>query len=706
MRLFIAEKPSLAAAIAAQLPGVASKTRTHIQVGNDVVTWCVGHILEQCMPEDYDPNLKKWSAESLPIEPSEWKLKIKDGMEGQVKAIKDLLKQADIVVNAGDPDREGQLLVDEVLQYLGNRKKVLRVLVNDYNEAPVKKALADLRDNTEQQYYGWFDSALARSRFDWLFGLNLTRAYTIAAQKKGYQGVLSVGRVQTPTLGLVVARDLAIEKFKSIPFYTLTATLQHANGTFSGNWRIKAEQRGLDDAGRLIDPAVAQAIATRLTGKAATITKYKKAPATETAPLPFSLSTLQMAANDKHGYSAQQVLDACQELYETHKLTTYPRTDCNYLSAAQHANAPDVIAAITSNRPDLAAVAKKADTGRKSPAFNDAKVTAHHAIVPTTRTLDLSALAEPRAKGVTAEMLRNIYDMIVRSYLAQFFPPCEFLKTEIEATVDGEIFTAKGKTPVAPGWREIYAPPEADKDPAGDDEDDEKQPLPAMQQGDSANCTKCSVNNRKTTPPARFTEKTLLAAMLDIHKYVEDPAAKARLKEGQGIGTEATRAGIIEELKKRGFIGPLKAGSKQLVSSPTARGLIAALPNNAKNPALTGICEQALDLVEAGKLTSTEFIARNMQLIRKLVQDAATIDLNVPVAASFPCPKCKTGTLRLRKGSKGAFWSCTNWNADPKCDATFDDARGKPNTNPRPAGAGLKRSIGGKKKIAFGKPQP
>ncbi|TFJ95897.1 adenylosuccinate lyase [Platysternon megacephalum] len=682
MRLFIAEKPSLAAAIAAQLPGTATKTRTHIEVGNDIVTWCVGHILEQFMPEDYDASLKQWRAESLPIAPAQWKLKIKDGMQGQVKAIGDLLKKADAVVNAGDPDREGQLLVDEVLLYLGNRKPVQRVLVSDYNEAPVKKALASIKSNNDPQFRGWYESALARSRFDWLFGLNLTRAYTLAARRIGYEGVLSVGRVQTPTLGLVVGRDLAIENFKPIPFYTLTATVQHANGTFAANWRAKPGQTGLDDEGRLIDAATAQALATRLTGKSARIEKYEKKPANENAPLPFSLSSLQMAANDRYGLTAQQVLDICQALYETHKLTTYPRTDCNYLSEAQHADAATIIGVVTANLPELATVAKKADTSRKSPAFNDSKVTAHHAIVPTSRRMDAASLNDNE---------RKVYDMVVRTYLAQFFPPSQFLKTDIEVAIDGEKFTAKGKTPVSAGWREIYAQPEPEGEDA-DSEDDDKQALPAMNQGDAAQCKQCVANNRKTTPPQRFTEKLLLAAMVDIHKYVDDPAAKARLKEGQGIGTEATRAGIIEELKKRGFIGQLKAGSKQIVSTPAGRGLIAALPAHAKNPALTGICEQALDMVAAGRLSGDDFIARNMQLITKLVTDASSATLNVPVAPTFPCPDCKTGQLKKRNGKNGAFWSCSNWNAEPKCSAAYDDFRGKPNFNPKPKGGFAKKA--------------
>jgi DNA topoisomerase-3 len=667
-RLFIAEKPSLASAIAENLPGQAKKERTHITVGNDIVTWCVGHILEQAMPEDYEERYKRWAFDDLPIVPQQWKLLPKENCKAQLSAIKSLLQGCDVVVNAGDPDREGQLLVDEVLRFLGNRKPVKRILINDYNAEKVRQALANIQDNAEQQFKGWYESALTRSRFDWLFGLNLSRAYTLRAREIGYDGVLSVGRVQTPTLGLVVARDLAIENFKSVLFYTLTARLKHASGEFSANWRAQANQEGLDESGRLTAAAIAQALAAKIGGKLGKITKYEKTPKNEGAPLPFSLSTLQMAANDKYGYSAQAVLDACQALYEKHKLTSYPRTDCNYLSAEHHTDAPNVLAAIVANRADLAQFAAQADLKLKSAAFNDEKVTAHHAIIPTVGRANVSALSDTE---------RNIYDMIVRAWLAQFFPPCQFLQTGIEVSIEGETFAANGKTPVSPGWREIYAPPaaaESEKD--DDDVEDAKQTFPAMQQGDDAQCLKCDINNRKTSPPPRFTEKLLLAAMLDIHKYVTDPAAKKRLKEGQGIGTEATRAGIIEELKRRNFIEPK---GKQIISTPAGRGLIAALPQHAKDPALTGICEQALDLVELGKLPGVDFINRNVALIERLVSDARTASLNVPVAQAVACPSCKTGRLRRLKGKNGFFWGCSNYKADLKCSASFHDARGKPN---------------------------
>lgn len=675
IRLFIAEKPSLAQAIAEQLSHTAEKQKTHWILGNDIVTWCFGHILEQAMPENYNTQYATWRAEDLPIVPEQWKLLPKESCKAQLAAIKSLLTKADVVIHAGDPDREGQLLVDEVLLFLGNRKPVKRLLINDYNGTKVRQALAAIHNNHDAQFQGWYESALARSRFDWLFGINLSRAYTLAARKIHYEGVISIGRVQTPTLALVVERDLAIDNFKSKPFYTLKAKLKHEKGEFVARWKVKPEQPGLDEEGRLIDIAIAEHLAKGLINKPGHIYKYEKLTKNEQAPLLFSLSGLIKAANNKYGYSAQEVLDICQALYETHRLTTYPRTDCEYVSEAQHQEAPGVLAAIKANRPDLVQLASKADSNRKSPAFNDNKVTAHHAIVPTVRKASLSALTDKQL---------NIYDMVVRAYLAQFFPPHQYLQTTVEAQVENEIFSARGKTPVSPGWREIYSPVEDEDKKPEDNEQDNKQTIPLMKKGDSTHCLDCLVEHRKTTPPARFTEGTLQDAMKDIHKFVTHPEAEKRLREGQGIGTEATRPGIIEELKKRGFLQAEKAGSKKIISTSTARALILALPKHTKDPALTAICEQALEMVATQKLSAAEFIRRNVVLITKLCQEAATSSLGLPVAPQIPCPTCKSGYLKRRSSTNGHFWSCTNWNAEPTCSATFKDERGKPQLMPSP----------------------
>lgn len=672
MRLFIAEKPSLGQAIAEQLSGKISREKTHITVGSDVVTWCFGHILIQAMPENYNLEWKQWSTMHLPLVPPEWKLLPKEDCRAQLTAIKNLIKQADIIVHAGDPDREGQLLVDEVLHYLGNKKTVKRILINDYNGDKVKQALATLKDNTEPQFKGWYESGLARARFDWLFGLNLTRAYTLAARRVGYDGVLSVGRVQTPTLALVVSRDLAIENFISIPFYTVTAQVNHPNGEFQATWQPKSEQPGLDEANRLIDINIANKLSESLSGKNGQIIQYEKVPKKEVAPNLFSLSGLIKAANNRFGYSAQSVLDTCQSLYETHKLTTYPRTDCEYVSLAQHTEAPEILATIAKNRNDLAALISKADPTIKSAVFNDTKVTAHHAIVPTHRVVNISALSQ---------MEQNIYEMIVRCYVAQFFPPYQYLQTIIKTEINGEIFFTKGKTPTASGWHEVYTKPE-EEEKLKEETQEVEQNLPVMQTGDTVACRHCHVNHRKTTPPSRFTEGTLQDAMKDIHRFVTDPEVKKRLREGQGIGTEATRPGIIEELKKRNFIAAERKGSKKIMSTENGRALISALPLPAKDPALTAICEQALELVHKGTLNGADFLARNMNLISRLVKEAETTQLNISSITQVACQKCNTGKLRRMKGKNGFFWSCSNYRSETeKCVVTYPDKAGKPDFN-------------------------
>ena len=638
-RVFIAEKPSLAQAIAIQLPGKFKRHGTFIQVGNDYVTWCVGHLFEQCEPEDYDAKYKQWRADTLPIVPDSWKLKLRSGMQKQFKAIEELVKKSDVIVNAGDPDEEGQLLVDEVLSFIKTYKPVKRVLINDYNESKVKQALANLHDNTEPQFRGWYAWALARSRFDWLFGLNLTRAYTVAAKRAGHNGVVSVGRVQTPTLALVVQRDLLIENFKPVPFYVVEAKLDHSKGTFIAKWVPTAEQQGLDDSKRLIEEPIARMICAKVNGKQANITKYERTPKQENAPLLFSLSTLVKTANSKYGYGAQEVLDICQSLYEVHKLTTYPRSDCEYLNNVAHGEARQILAAVVLNRPDLAILVNKTDLKRKSAAFNDNKVTAHHAIIPTVRQANITSLSEKE---------RNIYDLIVRSYLAQFFAPYEFLKTTIEVVIEDERFIATGRTPLSLGWHEIYKPIIEEN---STEEENAAQTFPAVTQGDKAICSECAILSRKTTPPSRFTEGSLVEAMQDIHKYVTNPEAKKRLKEGEGIGTSATRSAIIETLKTRKFIKPERAGSKKIISTPAGRALIASVSVTAKDPAFTAVCEQALNAIAAGKLDLDEFLKRNVLLVQNLVKEVEKIKLNFPAST-----QSETKHSNQKNGKKRKFF--------------------------------------------------
>ncbi|MDH0073194.1 DNA topoisomerase 3 [Stenotrophomonas maltophilia] len=691
MDLVIAEKPSLAEAIADVLPGRAEKHRTHIQMSDGtVLIWAFGHMLEQCMPEDYDPRYKSWRMEDLPIVPVQWKVQPVAKNASQLSAIKGFLKTATRVIHAGDPDSEGQLIVDEILAHLGNKVPVARILVSDYNSAKVKDALANMLPNTHPLYRGWSAWALCRSRLDWLLGINLSRAYTAAAKAAGHDLVLTVGRVQSPTLALIVARDLAIENFKSIPFFNLIANVSASGITFAAHWRPREDQPGLDQDGRLIDPTVAQALQARLVGQPATVVDFTAKGGVRHAPLPYYLDTLQMAANDRFGYTAKRTLDIAQSLYETHKLTTYPRSDCPYLSTAQLAETQPRLKAVASVLPGLAAAVAAADVTRVGPAFNDAKQaeSSHHGIVPTINERGLTAAALDEAE-------RNIYELIASNFVAQFYPPESFEQSAAVINIGGERFAATGKRVTAPGWTAVFQEPadaaeEADVASSGDG----KQPLPAMAPGAILTTESVQALSRKTSPPPRFTEKLLLKAMANVHLYVTHPQAKARLKEGQGIGTPATRANIIEELKspKRGY---LVVKGKQLISAPEARAFIAALPSVATDAGFTGLTEQTLDSVASGAMQPEVFIAKTVELVTTLVRNAQQAPLNLPPPVRHPCPKCKSGTLRKRRGSNGMFWSCSEY--ENGCTATFDDFRGKPRTTPGASKARKSTSSSAKK---------
>jgi DNA topoisomerase-3 len=658
MRLFIAEKPSMGKEIAKNLggkmvsQGPAGKPPTHIEVGSDVVTWCFGHLLEMAPPEHYSEAFKKWSFDTLPIEPKAFELLPKSNAKGQISAIKTLLKKATTVVNAGDPDREGQLLVDELLEHLGNTKPVQRIILQALDEASVKQALSNLQPNTAPQFVGWKNAAMGRQRSDWFWGMNLTRAHTLLSSAKG---VTSIGRVQTPTLGLVVARDLAIENFRSKDFYGVSASIEGASPVFSAKWK-PSDSVSVDESGRLLDRSIAQTVCDKVQGQTAFVASFEAVDKKQSAPLPYSLSSLQLAASKKLGLGAQKVLDIAQVLYEQ-KLTSYPRTDCPYLPESQHSGAEQIAKCL----PEMySALVKGANFSIKSGAWNDSKVTAHHGIIPTGQKANLS--------GDEAAL----YDMIVLAYLAQFYPPFVYKQTTIALEIAGEKFTASGKAPINQGWKVVFGSDETE-------EGEDKQTLPVLTPGQSLLCKSAEVEAKKTTPPLRFTEGTLIQAMTNVHQSVEDPEIKKRLKETAGIGTEATRAGIIETLKKRGFIETPTSGKDKgkLVSTPTARELIAKLPDSLKSAGVTGLFEQALESVAKGETSLDVFMEKQTAFVKKYVELAKQgAPASKPSAPPVPCPACNKGRLRLLTGSKGPFWGCSGFKEG--CKTTFPDLDGAP----------------------------
>ena len=449
LKLYIAEKPSLARAIVEVLPKPHKKNNGYIEAGNgDVVTWCIGHLLEQAPPEDYDVKYKKWLVEHLPIIPTQWQLKPKAQTRKQLTVIKRLIKQAKTLVNAGDADREGQILVDEAISYCGASKSkidnALRCLISDMNFAAVKKSVNNLKPNKD--YLPLAVSALARARADWLYGLNMTRLCTLQGQKSGYQGVLSIGRVQTPILGLVVNRDLEIEHFVSKPFYEVIADITTTQGEkYQGKWQpSKACEPYMDEENRVISKKLALTVISRINNQPGTITKVTQHKKQQAAPLPFSLSSLQIAAANAFGMNAKQVLDTCQQLYEKHKLITYPRSDCQYLPTEHLNDVPAVTHAISQMSDKLATMLEHADLTKKSRAWNNQKVSAHHAIIPTPKQANVNALSGNEMK---------VYQLIARQYLMQFYPAAVYAEAKLVFDIAGGMFIAKGRQLVSPGWK-------------------------------------------------------------------------------------------------------------------------------------------------------------------------------------------------------------------------------------------------------------
>jgi len=578
-RLFIAEKPSLGRAIAAALPGPLRKRDGYIEASSgDIVTWCFGHLLEQVEPHAYEAKYKRWDLADLPIMPSQWHLAARKDAKKQLATIVKLLKSATNVVHAGDPDREGQLLVDEVLGHCGlseaQRNRAGRLLINDLNLEAVKKALASMRSNAEFQALS--SSALARSRADWLYGINMTRAFTLLAQRKGHQGVLSVGRVQTPVLGLVARRDTEIANFVSKPFYQVIACIPHEGSDIRATWQpSEACARFQDSEGRVVHKPLADNVAGRIKGQSAQLLTVEHKQSKQAAPLPFSLSALQIEAAKQFGLSAAAVLTSAQALYEKHKAITYPRSDCRYLPSEHHKEASAIVQVIVANAPTLQEHTTQLDTQRQSKAWNDTKVGAHHAIIPTPHNVGQGALSKNEAK---------LYELIARQYLMQFAEPALFANACLEFEIGGGKFVAKGQTLLEDGWKTLQPTKKSKKT---------KKPdyLPRIKVGTALKCRRGQVVTKKTEAPKAFTDATLLQAMTGIGRFVADTKLRKILKETDGLGTEATRASILEGLFRRKL---LARKGKSIYATATGQSLVRALPKAATTPDMTAEWEQRL----------------------------------------------------------------------------------------------------------------
>ncbi|MFT4634768.1 MAG: DNA topoisomerase-3, partial [Chitinophagales bacterium] len=589
----------------------------YIKAANgDVVTWCIGHLLEQAEPEAYNADYKKWAVEHLPIIPTEWKLVVKPQTRKQFTVVKKLIKQADVLVNMGDPDRVGQILIDEVINHCGvskaRKSEVLRCLVSDLNPVAVTKSLNNLRKNTD--FIPLATSALARARADWLYGINMTRLCTLQGRQFGYNGVLSVGRVQTPVLGLVVHRDTEIGNFVSKPFYEVLCDLITLQGeVYQAKWQPSSEYEShMDEDNRVLSKAVAQKIVAKVqngTGKVVNTRQNKKATP---PPLPYSLSTLQIDAAKRFGMSAQTVLDTCQNLYERHKLITYPRSDCRYLPREHLNDVNQVTNAIKNACTKLSKAVEGADLNLKSKAWNDSKVSAHHAIIPTAQSVDLSRLSSAES---------NVYQLVARQYLIQFYLPFEFMDKQIDTEVSGELFVAKQKEVVSQGWKILFPT----KPNAQDKSEYSSVNFPVVKIGDEVRSQQVAIKEKNTTPPKYFTDATLLSAMTGIARYVTDPSIKKVLRDTDGLGTEATRAGIIELLFKRQFL--VRKG-KDILASKVGIQFICSLPERMTTPDMTAHWESQLESISQKEIRYLDFMGPIKNNLGVLVDEVKAVSFN------------------------------------------------------------------------------
>ncbi|AJQ93420.1 DNA topoisomerase III [Gynuella sunshinyii] len=618
MRLIIAEKPSLGRAIAAVLPRPHSKGEGFVRAANgDVVSWCIGHLLEQAEPEAYSPAYKQWSLETLPIVPEQWQLTPKAQTRQQLSVLRKLVKEADQLVHAGDPDREGQLLVDEVIAYLkvpaGKRNSMLRLLISDLNPQAVSRALAQLKPN--QDFMPLSVSALARSRADWLYGINLTRACTVKGQQGGLKSVLSVGRVQTPVLGLVVRRDEEIDAFVSRPYYEVRAAIHLTPADplcFYAKWQpSEACSAHQDEEGRVLNPKLAHNVAARILHQPALVETVERKQKQQAAPLPYNLSTLQIDAAKAFGLTAKQVLDGCQNLYEKYQLITYPRSDCRYLPDEHFDRRQQVVKAVGCHDQNLAGVIAGADLNLRSKAWNDSKVEAHHAIVPTEKTSAVNQLN-------TAE--KQLYGMIARQYLLQFYPPYKYADTRVSLIIAGGCFIATERETIQPGWKQAMprssTPSKQDQEPA--------RKLPALEKGQQLWSGDPVVDEKHTQPPQHFTDATLLSAMTGINRFVKNPDLKKVLKDTDGLGTEATRAGIIELLFKRGF---LRRDGKNIRATDLGRALVNTLPESTTVPDMTAHWEKQLNDISERSLNYEHFMQPMLSQLQQLVTQACNLNV-------------------------------------------------------------------------------
>ena len=629
--LVLAEKPSVGRELARVL-GCTKSGEGCLEGAEYIVTWALGHLVELSAPEEYDKAWQKWDLLTLPMLPEAMKTAVIPQSARQFRAVRALLHRGDVkeLVIATDAGREGELVARWILEKAGWKGPTKRLWISSQTDRAIREGFAHLRPAAE--YDNLFYSARARSEADWLVGLNVTRALTCK-----YNAQLSAGRVQTPTLALIVDREEAIRSFRPREFDTLQIRLEG----FTATWRDGQGQA------RIFDREKARALAGRLAGKEAVIRSLQRKRREVPPPAAYDLTELQRDANRKYAYSAKETLSMMQSLYENHKVLTYPRTDSRYISQDVVPTLPERITSVAVDEyRDLALSIRRQRPLQTKYLVNDAKVSDHHAIIPTEEQVELWRMSGGE---------RNIYDLVVRRFLAVLLPPCVYEEVRLTLEVDGETFTARGKVMVEPGWRAAYDRSFSDLDQE-EDEDEREQALPVLREGERFPVGEVRLRPGQTAPPARYTEATLLTAMEHPGSQVEDREESRILEETGGLGTPATRADIIEKLFSSFYV---ERRGKEIV--PTSKGVqvVKLAPADLRSAALTARWEGRLGAIAQGKEREAHFVEEMRQYASHLVSEVKASDASYTHdnQTRTPCPDCGKYLLRV-KTKRGEMLVC------------------------------------------------
>lgn len=642
--LVLAEKPSVARDIGKVL-NCNKQSKSYLEGNKYVVTWGLGHLVTLADPETYDERYKKWSMDTLPMLPNRMKLAVIKKTGKHFSEVKRIMNRNDIdeLVIATDAGREGELVARWIIEKVGFKKPIKRLWISSQTDKAIRDGFNNLKPG--KNYENLYKSAVCRAEADWIVGLNVTRALTCK-----YNAQLSAGRVQTPTLGMIVRREEEIRNFKPKEYYTVSGNTVVAA---SDNKQILLQWQDKNGNIRTFNKEKADKVVSNTNGKMGKIIDVSKTDKKKYAPLLYDLTELQRDANKRFGYSAKQTLSIMQKLYEYHKVLTYPRTDSRYLTSDIVATIPDRLKSIAVGPYSKSANECLKRQIRANKAFvNDSKVSDHHAIIPTEQRLSLGALSNDE---------RNIYDLVVRRFLSVLYPPFEYIQTTVKAEVNGEIFLANGKIVKSKGWKAVYDRIDQlrDEDDSNGNEDVLKdQTLPEVNKGDSFKLIGAKIRKGETKPPARFNDATLLSAMENPKKYM-DTNNKELMKtigETGGLGTVATRADIIEKLFNTFYI---EKKGKDMVPTSKGKQLIELVPEDLKSPILTAEWEKNLSLISDGKLNNRKFIDNMRKYASKLVDDVKNSEdkFKHDNMTRAKCPECGKYLLEV-KGKRGKMLVC------------------------------------------------